>query len=59
MKGRFKKAPDLCFMPSFGTPLADAIRALAANWQGSDGPIFAANCFVYPRPVTAGADAGR
>lgn len=51
VKGRFKTANDLCFMPSFGTPLADAIRAMAANWMGAEGPIFEELCFVYPRPV--------
>jgi hypothetical protein len=51
VKGRFKSAPDVCFMPSFGTPVADAVRALAANWQGTDGPSFEALCFVYSRPV--------
>lgn len=51
VKGRFKGAPDLCFMPSFGTSVADAVRAIAANWQGTDGPIFESLCFVYPRPV--------
>lgn len=51
VKGRFKTADDLCFMPSFGTPLADAIRSMAANWAGAEGPIFGELCFVYPRPV--------
>jgi hypothetical protein len=55
VKGRFKNATDLCFMPSYGTPLADATRAIAADWQGTEGPIFAELCFVYPRPVARDA----
>lgn len=56
VKGRFQKAPDLCFLPSFGTSLADAIRAMASNWNDRGEPIFESLCLVYPRP---GADAGR
>ena len=51
VKGRFKNAPDICFMPSFGTALADGVRAMAANYAGAEGPIFEGLCFVYPRPV--------
>jgi hypothetical protein len=57
VKRRFKNATDLCFMPSFGTPVADAVRPMAANWVGHEGPIFEKLCFVYARP--GAADAGR
>ena len=56
LKGRFTVATDYCVVPSFGMPMADVIRALAANYPKADAPIFATTCLVYPRPRS---DAGR
>jgi hypothetical protein len=56
VKQRFTEAPDVCFMPSYGTSLNDAIRAVATNWIAKDKVVFANVCLVYARPA---ADAGR
>jgi hypothetical protein len=50
IKGRFKNAPDLCFMPSYATALNDTVRAIAANYEKSDEGIFKEVCVVFPRP---------
>jgi hypothetical protein len=57
VKQRFKDAPDVCFVPSMGMPLADIAAALAANYPSADQPIFGELCLVYPRPRAR--DAGR
>lgn len=53
IKGRFKDAPDVCFLPSYGTALNDTIRAFAANYEKGDEPIFKQLCLVFPRPGQA------
>ncbi len=54
---RFKEAPDLCFVPSFGMELSNASRAMAANYVRADTSYFAQTCLVYPRPQAT--DAGK
>lgn len=54
IKSRFSEAPDFCIMPSFGMPMAEVARALAANWLTADAPIFGQACLVYPRPKRDG-----
>lgn len=53
LKKRFRQAPDLCFLPSFATPMHDAIRAVASNWISTEQVVYAEVCLVYPRPVPA------
>lgn len=50
LKSRFPAAPDVCFLPSYGTELADVARAMAADATASDALIFPGLCLVYPRP---------
>jgi hypothetical protein len=50
VKTRFPEAPDVCFAPSWGTTLADATRAVAANQVSAEQVVFAQVCLVYPRP---------
>ncbi len=56
--GRFKGAPDLCFVPSFGMALNDTVRAVATNFVGADTAHFSATCLVYPRPRAGTAAPG-
>lgn len=56
VKGRFKNATDVCFLPSYGTALADVARAMAATWAAADQAVFEEACLVYPRP--SARDAG-
>ncbi|MBI5481638.1 MAG: hypothetical protein HY906_22470 [Deltaproteobacteria bacterium] len=48
VKSRFTEAPDVCFMPTFGTDVGDVVRALAANSLSADAPVYAQLCLVYP-----------
>lgn len=57
--GRFKGAPDVCFVPSFGMALNETTRALAANHVDETKAFFATTCFVYPRPRAASVDGGK
>ena len=50
IKGRFKDAPDVCFLPSHGTALNDTIRAFSANFEKGDEAIFKQLCLVFMRP---------
>jgi hypothetical protein len=56
VRGRFRDAPDVCFVPSFGMELQQTIRALAADYLEGGRPVFGQLCLVYPRPPR---DAGR
>lgn len=56
LRARFDSAPDYCLMPSFGTELAQAARAMAADYRDDGEAIFPGTCLVYPRPAR---DAGR
>lgn len=53
LKSRFEAAPDVCFMPSYGTELAEVARAMAADATAPDALIFPGLCLVYPRPKPA------
>lgn len=57
VKGRFKDAKDVCFLPSFGMEMANVARALATNWLSNEELVFSQTCLVYPRPKPP--DAGR
>lgn len=46
------KTKDMCFVPSFGTEVAQVSRAVAANWTKADSAWFTTACLVYPRPRT-------
>ncbi|ADO74031.1 conserved uncharacterized protein [Stigmatella aurantiaca DW4/3-1] len=50
LKGRFKTAEDICLVPSFGTPLAQAARALSGVYTAPGEPLFDTLCLVYPTP---------
>jgi hypothetical protein len=50
LKGRFKTAEDLCLVPSFGTELAQAARALSAVYTAPGQPLFDTLCLIYPTP---------
>ncbi len=49
IQARFKAAPDLCFLPSFGMELHQVARAMAANYVKPDNAFFNSICLVYPR----------
>ncbi len=48
--GRFSNAPDVSYLPSWGTELRDAFDAFSANVSPDNAPIFPETIFVYPRP---------
>lgn len=50
VQSRFKDAPDVCFMPSFGMEVREVARAMAANFLSADQAYFEHVCLVYPRP---------
>ncbi len=50
LKGRFKTAEDICLVPSFGTELAQAARALSGVYTAPREPLFDTLCLVYPTP---------
>lgn len=50
LKGRFKTAEDLCLVPSFGTEVAQAARALSAVYTAPGEPLFETLCLIYPTP---------
>lgn len=50
VQGRFKSAPDYCFVPSFGMELAQVARAMSPNYLAPDSAYFSGTCLVYPRP---------
>ncbi|MEN9797031.1 MAG: hypothetical protein RL653_727 [Pseudomonadota bacterium] len=47
---RFKGAPDLCVMPSYGTELAKVATVMSGTFRAEGEGIFAERCLVYPRP---------
>ncbi|MCE9667553.1 hypothetical protein LY474_06970 [Myxococcus stipitatus] len=57
LRGRFKTSEDLCLVPSFGTEVAQAARALGAVYTAPGEPLFETSCLVFPMPPR-GADAG-
>ncbi|MDY7228657.1 hypothetical protein [Hyalangium rubrum] len=50
LKGRFKTAEDICLVPSFGTEVAQAARALSGVYTAPGEPLFETLCLVYPTP---------
>jgi len=50
LKGRFKTAGDICLVPSFGTELAQAARALSGVYTAPGEPLFETLCLIYPTP---------
>ncbi len=50
IQGKFKAAPDVCFVPSFGMELRTIARAMAVNYVRPDSAFFEHLCLVYPRP---------
>jgi hypothetical protein len=53
LKGRFKTAEDICLVPSFGTEVAHAARALSGVYTAPGEPLFETLCLVYPTPPQA------
>lgn len=51
IQSKFKSAPDVCFVPSFGMTLHQIARAMAVNYVKPDSAFFAETCLIYPRPV--------
>lgn len=51
IQGKFKSAPDVCFVPSFGTELAKISSAMAVNYLSAESAYFPETCLVYPRPA--------
>lgn len=47
---RFKGAPDVCVMPSYGTELAKVATVLSGTFRAQGEGIFSERCLVYPRP---------
>ena len=50
IQGKFKSAPDVCFVPSFGTELEKIARAMSVNYVSPESAYFPETCLVYPRP---------
>ena len=50
LKGRFTTSEDICLVPSFGTELSQAARALGGVYVAPGEPLFETLCFVYPTP---------
>lgn len=50
IQAKFKSAPDVCFVPSFGMELQKIARAMAVDYVKPDTAYFASICLVYPRP---------
>ena len=50
IQAKFKSAPDVCFVPSFGTELAKTAQAMSVNYVSPESAYFPETCLVYPRP---------
>lgn len=57
LKGRFKTTEDICLVPSFGTEVAQAARALSGVYTAPGEPLFETLCLIYPTPPRR-SDAG-
>ncbi|XXF76469.1 hypothetical protein P2318_25940 [Myxococcaceae bacterium GXIMD 01537] len=53
LKRRFTTSEELCLVPSFGTEVAQAARALSGAYTGPGEPLFETLCLVYPTPPGA------
>lgn len=52
IQAKFKSAPDVCFVPSFGMEMEKVARAMAANYLSPESAYFPETCLIYPRPST-------
>lgn len=50
IKERFTEANEVCFVPSFATPLSDVAQAVLANSTSATESTFAQVYLVFPRP---------
>ena|GEM_PF-319603 len=50
LEGRFKQSEDICLVPSFGTEVSQAARALGAVYTAPGEPLFDTLCLVFPTP---------
>ncbi len=50
IQAKFKAAPDVCFVPSFGMELHQIARAMSVDYVRPDAAYFESICLVYPRP---------
>lgn len=50
IQAKFKSAPDVCFVPSFGTELEKVARAMSVNYLSPESAYFPQTCLVFPRP---------
>ncbi|MFB1481327.1 hypothetical protein U8525_13460 [Corallococcus sp. RDP092CA] len=57
LKTRFTTSDDLCLVPSFGTEVVQAVRALGGTYVAPEEGLFDTLCLVYPTPRPA-TDAG-
>lgn len=57
LKRRFKTSEDICLVPSFGTEVAQAVRALGATYTAPGESLFETLCFIFPTP-RGGKDGG-
>lgn len=55
LKGRFTTAEEVCLVPSFGTEVVQAARALSGAYTSPGESLFKTLCFVYPTPAGAKA----
>jgi hypothetical protein len=53
LKGRFTTTEDICLVPSFGTEVAQAARALSGVYTAPGESYFQTLCFIYPTPAGA------
>ncbi len=51
IQSKFKSAPDVCFVPSFGTELEKIARAMSVNYVSPETAYFPETCLVFPRPA--------
>ncbi|MFZ5445419.1 MAG: hypothetical protein ACOZQL_35840 [Myxococcota bacterium] len=49
VQAKFKSAPDVCFVPSFGMEVRQIARAMSVNYAQPELPFFPSICLVYPR----------
>lgn len=52
IQGKFKSAPDVCFVPSYGMELRQVAQAMAVDYVSPQSAYFDEICLVYPRPTS-------
>lgn len=50
IQAKFKSAPDVCFVPSYGMELRQVAQAMAVDYVSPQSAYFDEICLVYPRP---------